>query len=161
MSGTGHRLSWPVVRCLNTLLDRVEKSPAEWGGQFWPQPASAGFRCCPARPSTSRLPYFFMKFRGPKVHPNRPRTAMVCPTWGIVSPTPAAFRGIRSPCAKFGAANLLREKEPLLGYWLALRTAWLYHEEDPGSRLSCRFWRPSFWLPNRHRRFRRLLENLA
>src|ERR1017187_2171384 len=28
------------------------------GGQFWPQPASAGFRCCPARPATSRLPYF-------------------------------------------------------------------------------------------------------
>src|ERR1039458_8264897 len=123
------------------------RSAANAGGTLWVRPIDN-------RPQLAKLPhkvslagqgasYFFMKFRGPKVHPNRPRTAMVCPTWGIVSPTPAAFRGIRSPCAKFGAANLLREKEPLLGYWLALRTAWLYHEEDPGSRLSCRFWRPS------------------
>src|ERR1035438_3447825 len=42
--------------------DRVEKAPAKWGGQFWPQPALAGFRCCPARPATSRLPHFFYEF---------------------------------------------------------------------------------------------------
>src|ERR1017187_1485442 len=30
-------------------IDRVEKAATEWGGQFWPQPASAGFPCCPAR----------------------------------------------------------------------------------------------------------------
>src|ERR1039458_3025601 len=34
-----------VQRC----IDRVEKAATEWGGQFWPQPASAGFPCCPAR----------------------------------------------------------------------------------------------------------------
>src|ERR1022692_1293937 len=59
--------------------DRVERAPAVWGGQFWPQPALAGFRCCPARPATSRLPHSFMKFRGPQAPCDRPRKTMVCP----------------------------------------------------------------------------------
>src|ERR1039458_9418655 len=60
------RLSRPatgVVHRGSAKHDRVEKAPAEWGSQFWPQPASAGFRCWPARPATSGLPHFFMRFR--------------------------------------------------------------------------------------------------
>jgi hypothetical protein len=42
-------------------------------------------RSLPSCPTMSDLPLrvgtpFFMKFRGPKAHPNRPRKAMVCPT---------------------------------------------------------------------------------
>src|ERR1017187_1343700 len=59
--------------------DRVERAPAEWGGQFWPQPALAGFRCCPARPATSRLPHFFMRFCGPPALRNRRQRPIVCP----------------------------------------------------------------------------------
>ena len=39
--------------------DRVEKPPTEWGGQFWPQPALAGFPCCPARPGDIQAPPLF------------------------------------------------------------------------------------------------------
>ena len=57
---------WPVLLRRSTALDRVEKAPVKWGGQFWPQPASAGPRCCPTRPATFRLPRFFTRFRGPQ-----------------------------------------------------------------------------------------------
>src|ERR1035441_4553637 len=59
-----------VQRC----IDRVEKAATEWGGQFWPQPASAGFPCCPA--GDIQAPHFFMKFRGPQALCNRPQKAM-------------------------------------------------------------------------------------
>src|ERR1017187_5471602 len=57
--------------------DRKSRVPTEWGGQFWPQPALAGFRCCPVRPATSRPLHFFMKFRGRG--PSAP-DERVCPT---------------------------------------------------------------------------------
>jgi antitoxin (DNA-binding transcriptional repressor) of toxin-antitoxin stability system len=42
--------------------DRVEKPPRTSG-------------------DSPGLPAFFMKFRGPQAHPNRPRKTMVCPTF--------------------------------------------------------------------------------
>src|ERR1017187_4771404 len=43
---------------------RPTSSASKWGGQFWPQPASAGFLCCPAL--VIQLPHSFMKSRGPR-----------------------------------------------------------------------------------------------
>src|ERR1039458_6952928 len=46
--GTDDRFLSSVKRPCLARRDRVEKAASEWGGQFWPQPASAGLRCCPA-----------------------------------------------------------------------------------------------------------------
>ncbi len=50
---------------------------------------------------TSPLPplpgcQFFMKFRGPKAHPNRPQKAMACPTLPAASKLLKEFRAERS-----------------------------------------------------------------
>src|ERR1017187_942581 len=83
------RLRIPTPRSARTRQwDVSRNTPAEWGGQFWPQPASAGFLCCPARPATSRLPHFFMKFRGPKALSNRRQNPIVCPTVAPRVPIP-------------------------------------------------------------------------
>ena len=87
--------------------DRVEKPVPQtvawrswWGRRFRLPTARARIKSWQAK---APAPPFFMKFRGPKAHPNRPRKAMVCPTCRKVN-------SIGEPYFHIG--NLLRGRHP-------------------------------------------------
>ena len=88
----------------------------------WDRPSggprfAAGFRCCRAHPATSRLPHFFMKFRGPQASAtdDKNRSSVPLSPRSLVAVPPLCITPLQILRSPRGAGFQARNADILVG----------------------------------------------